>query len=243
VGSEMCIRDSHYTDGSEAGTIGDAVIFSFSQDKVVDAVSGGALILKDLHIPNQAAITLPLGTRLQIRLYPLLTCKIRLLYPSGLGKILHAVYKRLNLLPRPVDPTATTSWQQMDALAAKTTLAEFQDLAELDSHRRNIAKIYAESLPNNLSINLEGSANLRFPVLVKDQKKAITALKTIGAHVSDTWYDAPIAPKKYMHLTDYAGQCPNAEKVATSLINLPTHINVSPEEAEQIASIIKPHVI
>lgn len=35
---------TRYENGQEAGTVGDMVILSFSQDKMIDAVSGGALI-------------------------------------------------------------------------------------------------------------------------------------------------------------------------------------------------------
>jgi|SRR3989344_705258 len=36
-----------YENGQEAGTIGDFVVLSFSQDKIVDGISGGALISKN----------------------------------------------------------------------------------------------------------------------------------------------------------------------------------------------------
>ncbi|MBI3088721.1 MAG: DegT/DnrJ/EryC1/StrS family aminotransferase [Candidatus Colwellbacteria bacterium] len=57
--------------------------------------------------------------------------------------------------------------------------------------------------------------------------------------VSDVWYDAPISPHKYLHLTNYQqGQCPLAEKIASRILNLPTHINVSEKEADRITELI-----
>ena len=67
-------------------------------------------------------------------------------------------------------------------------------------------------------------------------RRLIAHLRTRGIHVSDTWYDAPIAPKKYADRIGYKkGTCPHAERLAERIVNLPTHINVSPMQAEKIA--------
>jgi dTDP-4-amino-4,6-dideoxygalactose transaminase len=64
----------------------------------------------------------------------------------------------------------------------------------------------------------------------------IAHLRARGIHVSDIWYDAPIAPKKCAARVSYKkGTCPNAEYTAEHILNLPTHINVSRKMAKKIA--------
>ena len=229
-----------YLNGKESGTVGDFVALSFSQDKIVDAVSGGALIIRnkkfrnistDLPSPNykQQAID---------RLYPLFTFLIRKTYKVGLGKIIHAVLKSLELLSQPmIDQGRIKTLPNWYCYLA---FEEFIKLNEVLEHRRKIAKVYAESiqrsiLSSNLTKSIAKSTNLRFPIFVKKRKSLIDYLKKKNIYVSDIWYDAPIAPKKYMALTDYANQCPVAENVSETIVNLPTHRNISTEDAENIA--------
>src|SRR5215469_1404509 len=42
-----------YEDDSEAGTVGDFTVLSFSQDKMIDGISGGALIVRNKELMNQ----------------------------------------------------------------------------------------------------------------------------------------------------------------------------------------------
>ncbi|MDO8658975.1 MAG: aminotransferase class V-fold PLP-dependent enzyme, partial [Candidatus Parcubacteria bacterium] len=88
-----------YSNGQEAGTIGDFTALSFSQDKVIDAVSGGTLVIRNKQFQNPDLASqgdaLEHKQQLRDRLYPLLTYKIRFLYNFGLGKPLHFLLKRL----------------------------------------------------------------------------------------------------------------------------------------------------
>ena len=72
-----------YPDGREAGTVGDMTMLSFGRDKVIDAVSGGALVIKG-KVNSKWRANLAEGRhqpklkdRLLDRIYPLLTWKVR----------------------------------------------------------------------------------------------------------------------------------------------------------------------
>jgi dTDP-4-amino-4,6-dideoxygalactose transaminase len=63
-----------YSDGREAGIVGDLTTLSFSQDKVIDAVSGGALIIRNKKYQNRnlasQGVALQGYQKLKDRLYP-----------------------------------------------------------------------------------------------------------------------------------------------------------------------------
>lgn len=172
------------------------------------------------------------------RLYPLLTYVIRNTYSFGVGKIIHEILKSLNLLSNPM-----ASQNGVAVWSCKLTKEQFEKLEINLEHRRKIAAIYAKNIaPKILSSKLTrvipDSTNLRFPVFVNNRVGLINFLKKQRIYVSDIWYDAPIAPRKYMPQTNYVNQCPNAEKVADTILNLPTHKNVSEDDAIQISQII-----
>ena len=95
---------SVYTSGKEAGSFGDLVILSFSQDKVVDAVSGGALIIRDqAYQPSSVFVRkLPIRKQLKDRFYPLFTYVIRATHSLGLGPLIHRTLRSLHVLSRPL---------------------------------------------------------------------------------------------------------------------------------------------
>ncbi len=219
-----------YENGKDAGGVGDFVVLSFSQDKVIDAVSGGALIIRNKLYSNKTIQQFKNVNSLQQlkdRLYPLLTYKIRFLYDSGLGKIYHFLIKNLNLLSNPMQE-GLYNFYSLPNWYCNLALNEFKNLSEQLNHRKEIAKIYVANLSKQvLSKNItEGvylSSNLRFPIFVENRNSLIKFLKKFKIFVSDIWYD------------DVAKDCPNAVNISHLILNLPTHINISEKNAKSIA--------
>ena len=232
-----------YEGGREAGSVGDFTVLSFSQDKMIDAVSGGALIIRNKKYQNSVLpIFSSVGRKQQIidRWYPDLTFKIRTNYKFGLGKLTHKVYKSLGMLSKPMGNLDAISLHKLPAWYCSLVLYQFENLENNLIHRKEIANIYAKTLNPKIVLQkllpqIANSTNLRFPILVEDRPALISYLKTQGVHISDIWYDAPVAPEKYMSLTDYNGQCPEAETVSKKMLNLPTHININAAQAKNIA--------
>jgi dTDP-4-amino-4,6-dideoxygalactose transaminase len=210
---------------------------------MIDAVSGGALIIRSTHyaknIVSENHTPIPKERMLKDRLYPLFTWLIRHMYASSTGKILHLLLKKMHALPNPMDvPKASCGYVLADSYAVMVR-KEYAVLEDNLAHRRSIANMYASRLPKDVLISsirdkiYRGSC-LRFPVFVKDPKAAVLALAKKGIYISDTWYDSPVGPGRYLGLTDYAGQCPSSEKICRKILNLPTHINVSEVKARDI---------
>lgn len=236
---------SLYENGKEAGTIGDYVIFSFSQDKIIDAVAGGALIARNGDFSGFAdyrPADIGISRELLDRLYPIFTYLIRKTYSFEIGRILHAVLSYAGFLVRPMDsilnyPHALPLWN------SSLIINRFENLGENLNHRRNIARIYSRNLRKSFLLkpivrNINKSSNLRFPIFVKNRKSLIDYFSGNGIHVSDVWYDAPISPKRFMTQTNYNGQCKNSEKICEEILNLPTHENVSKNQAMRIVNLI-----
>ncbi len=229
-----------YNDGREVGTVGDFTILSFSQDKMIDGISGGALIRHNpkFRIENFEFTDIEVEVQKKDRFYPLYTYMIRKTYDLYFGRVIHFLLKKINFLSTPM-----ISSEKIGKIAlwyCQNIYNEFLDLTQNLKHRRNIASIYAKNLDSNL-INREivskinNSSNLRFPIFINNREDVINYLKKSKIFVSDIWYDSPIAPRKYLSKTDYKkGTCKNAEYVSDKILNLPTHRNITERDAIRI---------
>ena len=229
-----------YSDGSEAGTLGDATILSFGQDKAVDAVSGGALVIRNVSFkpPEEPRALVSFKRQLKDRFYPRFTWDVRSTY-AWYGKLEHVFLRTMHVLPRPLE--SGTALCKLPSWYTPLIFRQFSQLQKVSEHRRSIARIYAGALDASVMLSrvhatIATSANLRFPIMVDERVRLIAHLRAKGIHVSDIWYDAPIAPKKYAEGALYEkGTCPNAEWASEHILNLPTHINVSLRAAQKIA--------
>ena len=229
-----------YEDGHLAGTVGFGAILSFSQDKMLDGVSGGAAVLPDKASgPLIVWAKLPLKKRWSARCYPVNTWLIHT-YHIGLGRPVHKLLKSFGLMPNPMQGTALPA-HHLDNWHSTLALRSWKVLPEHIEHRQRIAAIYRELLPPEVQFKYHQQAlYLRFPIHVPRPAELIAALKSDGIYVGDIWYDAPVAPKRYQSQTDYqTGDCPNAELVAEHMVNLPTHIIINEAQAAEVARKVK----
>ena len=220
-----------YENGREAGTVGDFVVLSFSQDKIIDAVSGGALIIRNKKYQNPSlalqGLTLQGKQQMIDRIYPLLTFVIRNTYQIGLGKLIHFILNSLNLLSKPMNEGFYTKYN-LPNWYAYLAMDAIINLNKNLEHRRKIAKIYAGNLDkkilqSRITNKITLSSNLRFPIFVENRNSLIKHLKSFKIFVSDIWYE------------DVDKSLPNSQTVANTILNLPTHKNVSENDARKIA--------
>lgn len=224
-----------YKNGKEAGTLGDFAILSFSQDKIIDAVSGGALVIRNKKLVSAKSlgayvIHLPGGNLIKDRFYPYFSYKIRFLYNFGLGKPYYFALKTFNFLSNIMD-YSFYSYFRLPNHNARLALNMFENLNKQLNHRKKISKIYFENLPEKILFHpvsnyIDLSSNLRFPILVENRTGLIKFLKTNKVFVSDIWYD------------DVTPECPNADEISKKILNLPTHINVQEKDALRICELI-----
>ena len=231
-----------YRSGELAGTVGDFTVLSFGQDKAIDAVSGGALISrrKKHAVHKQMPMKrVAWGQQVRDRFFPLITWCIRKTYTVGFGKILHRLCRVLQVLSQPLVVDLAYEVHALPDWYCSIAMRQYALLPVVTAHRRALMHIYATELDRQvlepvIYDHLAESIYLRFPILVEEKDGLVAYLRQKQIYVSDVWYDAPIAPEKYLHLTSYAGECPQAEQVAKKILNLPTHRNVSPTQAHTI---------
>ncbi len=234
-----------YPCGREVGTVGDFTILSFSQDKIIDAVSGGALITRYKNAKEVPILWEKIDGRAlrRDRAYPLRTWIIRNTYALGIGKFLHYMLRRMNLLSLPLY-NLDNKVQELPAWYATLAHARFLELDNDIKRRRNIAHLYLEALPElaHSSVtedSIASSTALRFPLFVNDRDRFVKHCASFGIYISDIWYDVPVSPKKFWHLFEKENLCVNSKKTASKMVNLPTHMTLTERDVKRIINVCK----
>ena len=236
-----------HQDGSLIGTKAAAVVLSFGRDKILDAVSGGAVVLR---IDSAAEIRLPyLAHKLmQIKdmTYPLITWMIRLTHQIGLGKGIHWLCKKTGWMQSPtLAETEVASLQPPEY--APLVLEQFRQLENQLFHRQEIASVYYQELRDLSQLKIltntseiELGSNLRFPIQVSNPANLLSSLEKKGWHLKDRWYRQPVDGGVGFVSTQYVPRsCPQAEIFSQTCLNLPTHRYVSVAAAKQLCNLLK----
>ena len=234
---------SRYADGREVGTVGDFTMLSFGRDKALDAVNGGALIVRTTgypraHEPRRAA---RIGDQIRDRIYPLLAWKSRKLYPIRLGRYIMAAALKLKLVIRSADGAVMID----EGLPRWQARLAYEELIRLDQtvrERRSVASCYEKQAIAGVLPTAFGSgvSLVRLPLLRDDRDEVIKRLSGAGIQANDIWYDVPVSPQRFYEQANFpVEECPISVKISSRLMNLPTHRQISTVEVKRIAEVVE----
>lgn len=227
----------------------DHAIFSFGRDKVISSVDGGVLISRKivdkleksyekLNYPSEDWVVnrinfSPAWQNIKDHFFTF--GKLIHLIQTKRGVIRPATSAEEKFGKRPVDIPAL-----LPNAMARLAMTQIDDIDQIQQHRFVISRIYTELLRDEKDFNIFDDHKLpplRYPVLHKQRDLILKSMKLNYYVILGDWYDRPIAPKTFPNdVTGYIpGSCPNSEKISSEIFNLPTHINISKDDAEFIA--------
>jgi len=236
-------------EGKKVGTFGDAAFFSFGRDKIISSVYGGALVVHNKQIRERVErdmSTYPYPTYgwiAQQIVHPLLFAPIVSLYWTG-GRYALVALQKLHVLSKAVTDgekqgkmSGVTPMHLPNALAL-LALHQLRKIEYLNDRRRYLAGFYAKHLGSIETRS--GSIFLRYPLRHISRDTIMSMAKRNRILLGD-WYNAPVAPKgTNLSIMKYIqGSCPEAERAAQEIYNLPTHINLTLREAGTIVSFLR----
>ena len=243
--------------GKLTGTFGKAGFFSFSRDKVISSVYGGMAVTNDNELgkalrqaQGKMGFSNPFWI-LQQLLHPILLYFIILpIYNFlNLGKIFlvfsqitHILSKAVHFKEKQGEMPDYFPKALPNALAI-LALNQFVKLDKFYNHRKKLFEYYYENLKDTkfvLSEIKQGCkpSYLRFTIKHPDAHKIIYSAWHKENILLGDWYTTPIAPNlEKMHYKE--DSCLNAEILAETTLNLPTHINIEKEDADRIISFLK----
>lgn len=206
-----------YPDGRLAGTVGVATVFSFGKDKIINAISGGALVLR---APEKHEIKAPLhlphfSDHLRAKFYPLLAAICRGLNYLHLGGVFMRLFQKIHWVEKSAD----------NRLDLRCRLSKFE------------AKLALEQLRG-----IKRGTRLRDFYLVKDRERVLRELRAAQFFFDGFWYEKPISPARYYKEVKFPEKdCPVAVEVSNTIVNVPKYYKKS--ELAPALEIIKSYLI
>ena len=243
-----------FYNGRKNGTIADASFFSTQWNKPFSTGIGGMAFVHDKDVAEkmksiektskapsflervQLSVLLSVRSIMKapavywpmIKLYRFLS-KNNLVVGSSQG----------NELDNPILPDDFL--KQMANVQLNKGISELMKLNQYVSHRVKVAAQYDAAL-RKLGIKINSNSDnayLKYPLLVKDRKLFFELAATKNIELGD-WFISPIHPiTEQFHLWQYDyGKFPIAEYVSAQIVNLPTHIDMSPKAVERVLSFL-----
>jgi dTDP-4-amino-4,6-dideoxygalactose transaminase len=241
---------------SFCGSYGDASFFSFGRDKIISSVYGGMVVVNDeallekvSRFQKEIKYPSPFWT-LQQLLHPVLMNDIVLpLYDSKIGRGFLAMFINLNILSKAVTAKENQGElpgyfpERLPNALAILAINQFKKLDRFNEHRKEIAQTYNSLLVNKKDFKIIFKKDkdrevvfLKYPVLNVNPSKVIREARKQGIYLNDGWFgSAVVPPLTSLDKVCYAvNSCPRAEEVAKRIVCLPTHINISREDARRV---------
>ncbi len=244
----------------KVGTFGDVAFFSFGRDKIISSVFGGMAVTNNKKIAEkikefQSKISYPSNFWIfQQLLHPIMVNYFVLPaygIGSNFGRIVLGGFHKFSILSKAVYKKEKKGEiprcfpKRMPNALAVLALNQLEKLEKFNRHRREIVRFYKKNLKKEFKMPLAKEEEdvfpifMKFPILVgEDTDKILKAARKRRIYLNDGWRKGPVVPPDTdISKTGYQwGCCPQAEKIAESIVNLPTHINLSKKQAKKIVN-------
>jgi len=249
------------------GTFGDVAFFSFGRDKIISSVFGGMVVTNNdeigerllnfrekLNYPSNFWIFQQLLHPVLMRFFVLPSYNLN----QYLGRIVLGIFHKFLILSKGVYKKEKKGEisdyfpKKFPNALAILALNQFKKLKRFNEHRKKIAQFYEDNLKkNSLFIILPfiwggqeaeiSPSFMRYPILInKNIDDILKIARKRKIYLDDGWRKSPVVPPDTnLKKMEYnLGDCPKAEKVVKSILNLPTHIHISQKEAQKIVQFL-----
>lgn len=246
----------------EAGTLGDAAFFSSQWSKPFTTGLGGWAVASDpevaeriwkFHVAECVAPATQEVARLAVQLLAYHALVWPSLYWVALGG--YRLLARTGLFVgsstdgelagvMPADYA-----KRMSGLQKWVAWRKIANLGRVLDHRRRLKRLYDDALMGTgLPIfRIPAYADpvlLRYPIRVADKKRVLAEACRLRIELGD-WFDHPLHPKgaNVAILGWRDGICPEGERAAREVVNLPMHLRIGERDVERIVRFLRPYVI
>jgi len=243
--------------GKFLGNFSDVALITLGRSKVISGIFGGVLIIRNREMAEKfnsyysnLEVIKNKKWLFKALLYSYLMRYIRENYNSY-GKLLGYFMRKFNLAVLDITEkekgggNEDYTVKKMPNAFAKIALNQIKKIVRFSEHREKISKIYLKEgiLPYGENPTNYEFYYLRFPITYIQPKKLIEKLKKYNIYLGN-WYHSPLAPleKRLDRFGYYYGMCPNAERLCLTILNLPTNILTTPEDAYLISELIKKNI-
>jgi len=256
---DCCLALGSKYKGTIVGTSGQSAYFSFQWNKPFTTGLGGMGITNDdelaaniqslidkelLPVPPKQALVLALQLCVyRAFIYPRTTAFAQNIFRWLTKKGIVVGSSSMEELKTP--QMAEDFFMGASSVQTRSGLRQLRKLEQNILHRKKMAKLYDELLSEQ-GWNIPKVPDymepvlVRYPLRVTDKWGAIELAAQKGIELG-TWFEAPLHPKETNHeLYNYQwGICPEAERAAKEVVNLPLHPRTSEKTIRKTVEFIR----
>ena len=255
---DCCLALGSKYKGRMVGTFGRAGYFSSQWNKPYTTGLGGVVITSDRELAERieslAANEMcpPSGRevfmlRIQLMIYRLF------IYPRTTA-LAQSLFRYLTKKGAVVGSSSTSEFEPvkaddffkaMSSVQARSGIRQLGKIEKNIAHRRKTAQLYDELLAAKGFKSSRDSRDwaepvmVRYPVRIEEKDKALAQAAKAGIELG-SWFECPLHPIE-TPLVSYnyeLGMCPEAEKAAHEVVNLPLHPRTSKKTVERSVDFI-----
>jgi dTDP-4-amino-4,6-dideoxygalactose transaminase len=255
---DCCLALGSKYKGRLVGTFGRAGYFSFQWNKPYTTGLGGMIITSDLKLieriealtaqemcqPSSREVFM---LRMQLMIYRLL------IYPRTTA-LAQSLFRYLTKKGAVIGSSSTNEYEPVKAddffkgiskMQARSGIRQLARIEENIAHRWKMAQLYDELLAAKGFKTSKDSRDwaepvlVRYPVRITEKDKALSQAAKAGIELG-SWFECPLHPiETPLASYDYKlGMCPQAEKAAREVVNLPLHPRTSEKNAVKTTEFI-----
>jgi dTDP-4-amino-4,6-dideoxygalactose transaminase len=255
---DCCLALGSKYNGRMVGTFGRAGYFSSQWNKTYTTGLGGTVITNDRELAGRIEsitaneISSPLGRevfmlRIQLIFYRLF------IYPrtTALAQSLFRYLTKKGAVVGSSDSSefkpekADDFFKGISKMQARSGIRQLGKIEQNIAHRRKMTKLYDELLaakdlkPSRDSRDSAEPVLVRYPVRITEKEKALAQAAKAGIELG-SWFECPLHPiETPLASYDYEpGMCPEAEKAAREVVNLPLHPRTNEKTAVKTVKFI-----
>jgi perosamine synthetase len=256
---DCCLSFGSKYKGKTVGTFGKAAYFSFQWNKPFTAGLGGMAITNDADLAEKikglcdsdlcmpsAKEVLMLAAQLAIYrtfIYPKTTALAQSIFRTLTKKgVVVGSSKYDEYSATPAEPDF---FKAMSCIQAKSGLRQLKKIETNIAHRKEMAEVYDALLAEKnwpdrkYDKSVIDPVMVRYPLRTAEKNRAIADAAKAGVELG-SWFDSPLHQiTTSFEAYDYKiGMCPQAEKAAREVVNLPLHPRANEKTARRTVNFI-----
>lgn len=255
---DCCLSLGSQYKGNITGTLGKAAYFSFQWNKPFTTGLGGMAITNDKDLAEKIKSLCekelcPPSKKEVLMLAAQLAIYRIFIYPRTTA-LAQTIFRYLTKKGAVIGSSSTSEFEPvmaedffkgMRSVQARSGLRQLKKLQKNIQHRKQITQLY-----DNLLVEKgwkareydEGTVDpvmVRYPVRIKEKQQALEQAAGAGVELG-SWFECPLHPiETPLEAYDYEiGMCPEAEKAAKEVVNLPLHPRATEKTAKRTVEFI-----
>ena len=256
---DSCLAVGSKYKGKIVGTFGKAAYFSSQWNKTYTTGIGGMVLTNDSQLAESIEILCrkelcPPSKKEIMMLMAELAVYRAFVYPrtTALAQTVFRIFTKMGIVvgsskfkEYAASPAEPDFFKAMSTIQASSGLRQLEKIEANIAHRKKMTDLYDKMLKERgwparqYDVSIIDPVMVRYPVRIKEKDKALAKAAKEGIELG-SWFDSPLHQiETSLQAYGYqSGMCPQGEKAAREVVNLPLHPRTNEKTVKRIVGFV-----